>query len=137
MLSRGIRNNNPGNIRLSLSPFRGEVKPSQDPAFKQFKSMKWGYRAMFLIIHNYDQLYGINTLNKIIARWAPAVENHTNEYIKSVAKRLGIATNGYIDSLNHDVMVEMAGAMSWIENGVAPVKRDVEAGWKLFVEGRE
>ncbi len=136
MLSRGIRNNNPGNIRKSLSQFQGEITPSTDPAFKQFKSIEWGYRAMFLIIHNYDQLYGINTLSKIISRWAPDVENDTNIYIKTVAKRLGISSSGYIDSLNREVMVTMVGAMSRIENGVAPEEVDIELGWELFIAGR-
>lgn len=135
-LSRGIRNNNPGNIRCSVSRFHGEVLPSSDPHFKQFKSMAWGYRAMVLVIHNYDQLYGINTLDRIISRWAPACENMTNEYIMSVAKRLGVAANARIDSLDRETMVAMVGAMSWIENGVAPVAKDVEAGWALFAEGR-
>ncbi len=136
MLSRGIRNNNPGNIRHSSSPFQGEVKPSTDPAFKQFESADWGYRAMFLIIHNYDQLYGINTLDRIISRWAPNVENDTNAYIKSVAKRLGISSSGYIDSLNREVMIGMVGAMSRIENGVAPVMEEMELGWERFIAGR-
>lgn len=36
---RGLRNNNPGNIRLSSTKYQGEVQPSQDTAFKQFESM--------------------------------------------------------------------------------------------------
>lgn len=44
---RGLRNNNPGNIRLSSTKYQGEVQPSQDTAFKQFESMAYGYRAIF------------------------------------------------------------------------------------------
>ncbi len=131
-LSRGIRNNNPGNIRQSVSRFKGEVTPSEDEQFKQFESMEWGYRAMFLVIHNYNQLYGINTLDRIISRWAPACENHTVEYIKTVAKRLGRPTHCCIDSLDRETMVAMVGAMSWVENGVAPVTEEVDGGWRLF-----
>ncbi len=136
MISRGIRNCNPGNIRLSASPFRGEVSPSQDPEFKEFESIEWGYRAMFLVIYNYNELYGINTLDRIIARWAPNVENDTGLYIKSVAKRLGCSPRSHIDSLNRDVMVTMVGAMSRIENGERPNISDIERGWELFAEGR-
>ncbi len=136
-LSRGIRNNNPGNIRLSVSTFKGEVSPSSDTSFKQFESMAWGYRAMFLIIHNYDQLYGINTLNKIIRRWAPDVENDTNAYIKTVAKRLGVTSCSCINSLSRETMVAMVGAMSRIENGVPPVEAEIAEGWELFIAGRE
>lgn len=132
-LSRGFRNNNPGNIRLSVSKFRGEVNPSEDEQFKQFETIEWGYRAMFLVIHNYGVLYGITTLDKIISRWAPACENHTSEYINLVAKTIGRPVNSSIDSLDRETMVAMVGAMAWVENGVKPDMMEVEGGWRLFV----
>ena len=52
-LSRGYRNYNPGNIRISNTRYKGEVVPSQDTAFKQFQSMEYGYRAMFVLLHYY------------------------------------------------------------------------------------
>lgn len=42
-MSRGLSNRNPGNIRQSAVRYKGEVRPSRDPAFKQFESMPWGY----------------------------------------------------------------------------------------------
>jgi Asp-tRNA(Asn)/Glu-tRNA(Gln) amidotransferase A subunit family amidase len=50
-MSRGLKNNNPGNIRISATKYLGEVQPSQDRSFKQFKEMRYGYRAMFVIIN--------------------------------------------------------------------------------------
>ncbi len=132
MLSRGVRNCNPGNIRRSASPFRGEVSPSRDAEFKEFESMAWGYRAMMLIIHNYNELYGINTLDKIIARWAPATENDTANYIRVVARRLGIAQSGCVDSGDEEMMCALVSSMSWIENGVEANPEEVEAGWRLY-----
>ena len=41
-MSRGLSNRNPGNIRQSAVRYKGEVRPSRDPAFKQFESMPWG-----------------------------------------------------------------------------------------------
>ena len=38
-MSRGLSNRNPGNIRQSAVRYKGEVRPSRDPAFKQFESM--------------------------------------------------------------------------------------------------
>lgn len=38
-MSRGLRNNNPGNIRNSSTVWIGEVTPSNDKSFKQFKSI--------------------------------------------------------------------------------------------------
>ncbi len=132
MISRGIRNCNPGNIRLSLSRFQGEVVPSQDSQFKQFESAAWGYRAMFLVIHNYNKLYGINTLRRIIARWAPECENDTQRYIQVVAKRLGISVDGHINSRDGEQMRSLVWSMSKIENGVDPDIDEVSEGWALF-----
>ena len=39
---RGLRNNNPLNIRISKDNFIGELVPSGDKAFKQFKSIEYG-----------------------------------------------------------------------------------------------
>ncbi len=136
MLSRGLRNCNPGNIRRSVSTFRGEVTPSSDAEFKQFESPEWGYRAMFLIIHNYNELYGINTLDRIIERWAPRSENPTHMYIEAVARRLGVKVSAHIDSLDHDTMVAMVGAMSHIECGEPPIVEYLEEGWQLFAYQR-
>ena len=47
-MSRGLANCSPGNIRQSKTRYQGEVVPSRDKAFKQFQTMAWGYRAMFV-----------------------------------------------------------------------------------------
>ena len=52
-MSRGLRNNNPGNIRRSKVRYRGEVHPSQDPEFRQFSAPEWGYRAIFVLLDTY------------------------------------------------------------------------------------
>ena len=45
-MSRGLRNNNPLNIRLSATTvWQGEIRPSQDRSFCQFRTMAQGYRA--------------------------------------------------------------------------------------------
>ena len=81
-LPRGLRNNNPGNIRRNSDVFQGE-KTSSDKEFKQFKSMAYGYRAIFKILSNYYRNYKLDTIRKIIGRWAPENENNTNAYIKA------------------------------------------------------
>ena len=50
MTPRGIRNNNPLNIRRSPGQtWQGECPVQTDKAFVQFRSMKWGIRAAFII----------------------------------------------------------------------------------------
>lgn len=79
---RGIRNNNPGNIRHGDN-WRGMRERQTDKSFVQFVEAKYGIRAMTRILDNYAKR-GLNTVEEIISSWAPPVENNTQSYIKSV-----------------------------------------------------
>lgn len=131
-MSRGLRNCNPGNIRQSRSNFKGEVRPSRDSAFKQFESMAYGYRAMFVLLNSYHKRYGLTTIREMISRWAPPSENFTEGYIRFVSERSGIAADVEVDSRSERDMVPIVAAMSEIENGVKAAMNDVYEGWKLF-----
>ena len=131
-MSRGLRNCNPGNIRQSRSNFKGEVRPSRDSAFKQFESMAYGYRAMFVLLNSYHKRYGLTTIREMISRWAPPSENFTEGYIRFVSERSGISADAQVDSRSERDMVPIVAAMSEIENGVKAVMSDVYEGWKLF-----
>lgn len=135
-IPRGLRNNNPLNIEKTKggNPWQGEVVPSKDSRFAQFTSMAYGYRAAFKLLNNYQRNYGLDTIRKMISRWAPSNENHTEAYVKAVSGRSGVPADGRITATNHDVMVPIVAAMSFVENGVEANIADVEAGWKLFIE---
>ena len=47
--------------------------------------MPWGYRAMFVLLHTYRVRHGCRTLREMISRYAPPMENHTENYIRAVA----------------------------------------------------
>ena len=79
-LPRGLRNNNPGNIRVSGDLFRGEIRPSGDRSFKRFETMAYGYRAMFRILSSYHRDHKLGTIRELINRWAPPGENDTAVY---------------------------------------------------------
>ena len=134
MRPRGLRNNNPGNIRKGNVVYQGEIVPSKDDAFRQFTTMAYGYRAMFVLLHTYQRKYGLNTIASIISRYAPSVENHTEAYISAVAEASGVPATSHITTTNADVMVPIVVAMSKVENGVPAELSEVEAGWKLFIE---
>ncbi len=124
--------NNPGNIRNSNEYFIGEIKPSVDPNFKQFGSMIFGYRAVFVILKNYAK-HGYNTVAKIIRRYAPAKENDTAAYIDYVSKmRLHVNPDEVIDLNDKEIAIPLVYAISYFENGKAPVLSDIEKGWKLL-----
>lgn len=131
-MARGLANCNPGNIRQTPQRYRGEVRPSRDPAFKQFETMAWGYRAIFVVLDTYRVRHGLHTIAGMITRWAPPAENRTDAYIKAVANRTGIAEDAPVDTRDRRTMVPIAAAISRVENGVAADMAQVEKGWELF-----
>ena len=133
IVSRGIRNSNPGNIRQSSTRFKGEVRPSQDPAFKQFSSMVWGYRAIFVILNTYATKHRLRTIREMISRWAPPVENHTNIYIDTVSQLASLDADTPIDTLQREVMLPLVAAMSQVENGTKADYTSLERGFDLYI----
>lgn len=131
-MSRGLRNCNPGNIRQSKTRYKGERHPSRDSEFKEFESMAYGYRAMFVLLDTYSRRYGLCTIRQMLNRYAPPVENFTEGYIRFVSEKTGIAPDEIINTRAARDMVPIVAAMSQIENGVAAVMADVHRGWELF-----
>lgn len=115
---RGIRNNNPGNIRISKNnDWLGKVpaKDNTDGSFEQFTHYKYGVRALIVLLRNYVKS-GRNTITKIFAEFAPPNENNTQQYIKFVADRVGIGANDAITP-NKDSMRALCQAIAKMENG--------------------
>ncbi|MBQ8493484.1 MAG: structural protein P5 [Alistipes sp.] len=131
-MSRGLRNCNPGNIRRSAVRYEGEVTPSRDAEFKEFSTMAYGYRAMFVLLNTYRCRYGLRSIRQMIERYAPPTENFTDGYIRFIAQRTGIDPDAAIDTQSARDMIPIVMAMSEIENGVLAIIDDVEAGWELF-----
>lgn len=100
MKPRGLRNNNPLNIRHNADLFQGEIK-GNDKLFKTFSSMPYGYRAAFVILATYLSR-GDNTIEKIISRWAPPSENKTQTYISTVVKYSGVTADEILTATSGD-----------------------------------
>lgn len=125
---RGIRNNNPLNIRKGNN-WRGERANQKDPAFEEFQSMQLGVRAGFVIIRNYMSGYNgltekFNTIEKIISRWAPKNENDTKAYIEHVSKLTGIPSTLKMSFSQRSYMVALVDAMIRQECG-QPIERNI------------
>ena len=96
-IPRGIRNNNPLNIRRSKDQWKGLAEVQNDLTFVQFKSLEWGWRAAFhLLTRTYYHKYRLFTIRGIVSRWAPANENNTSAYIENVSRLTGIDPDEYI-----------------------------------------
>ena len=131
MLSRGYRNNNPMNIRRSTSKWKGMAPKQTDPAFVQFQTMAYGYRAAFVLLRTYRQKYGCNTIRKIITRWAPPSENNTEGYIRNVCRWTGIEADKMLAGQDANAWMKIVAAMSRMENGVEARMEDVAEGWRM------
>ena len=129
-IPRGIRNNNPLNLRVGNN-WKGEVSQPTDHTFEQFTEMKWGVRAAFIVLRNYIVRHKCNTIRKIIPRWAPANENNTRAYIATVSQRANIQPDEPISFDNTCQMIALLLAMCFVENGQEISLDDVVEGWLL------
>ena len=93
--------------------------------------MKWGCRAAFVILKNYIQRHKLNTIVKIVNRWAPNNENNTQAYIASVVKFSLIKANEVIRFENKCQMVNLFRGMCVVENGKEVPIEDVLEGYDL------
>jgi hypothetical protein len=92
MLPRGIRNNNPLNIRRTAKDqWKGMSRTQNDRSFCQFEKMEYGWRAAFwLLTRTYYHKYRLYTIRSIVERWAPPNENNTRAYVENVSRLTGI-----------------------------------------------
>ena len=131
VLTRGYQNNNPGNIVKDGHTWTGEKATSTDKNFKQFTSMPYGYRALFTNIHAYLNV-GVNTIEKIISKWAPPSENDTKAYIAAVSKSVGLSPTTPVSFTDAPTMRKIVAAISQHENGIPANMSDIDQGYKLL-----
>lgn len=129
-LPRGIRNNNPLNIRIG-NKWKGEVENPTDKKFEQFVSMVYGLRAGFILLRHYINRYHLNTVHDIIYRWAPPTENNTTRYCCLVAARMNIGVWDVLKYDDEETMVQLVSAMCYVECGCEIDKEQIHEGYKL------
>lgn len=115
---RGIRNNNPGNIEFGTYA-RRQGATKGDGRFAIFDTPEEGFQAAENLVKSYGSR-GINTIEKIVNRWAPPSENNTQAYINQVVKRTGLPKDIPLDLNNPDIVRKIVNAKIWVENGQNP-----------------
>ena len=142
MTTRGLRNNNPLNIRRSTDRWEGTATTQTDPSFVQFKTLAYGYRAAWKVLESYWKHFhrtkqNYNVVN-IIARWAPPTENDTQTYIRTVLRLTGLGGNEHLPQpsrgVDTDRLERLVAAMTTMECGIPYKEVDVEAireGYRL------
>lgn len=120
--TRGIRNNNPFNIKRGSSRWLGKIKhdSSTDEVFEQFDTMQHGLRAGFKLLRNYICRYHLYTLEEILKRFAPASENNIKAYLDffftqyHLPKDLPLCADGHeIDPLTFG---SLCSGLCWYES---------------------
>lgn len=130
MNARGIRNNNPLNLREApgdKTRWVGERATDDDPVFEEFETPEAGIRAAAVTLRTYRKRYGLRTLSQIIARWAPPNENDTAAYIRAVSEWSGIGEHDEVR--DPDDFPRLLAAMIRMENGLNPYQlATIESG---------
>lgn len=130
-MPRGLRNNNPGNIRVG-DDWRGLSERTrmtdfqrQETAFCVFSEPEWGLRAMGRILRRYQDDHGLKTPHDIIARWAPASDNNdVASYASAVARALNVGIADVIDLHDETTLAKLMKAIARHENGQVPPYSD-------------
>ena len=130
VLPRGLRNNNPLNIRIG-NTWLGEREHPTDGEFEEFVSLDYGVRAAFIILRRYIRRYHLNTVRLIVERWAPRNENETEKYIQFVCKDTGLLPNTTIQYEDEETMCKLVDAMAFVECGQRIEVSEIINGYSL------
>lgn len=116
-LPRGIRNNNPGNIRHGAAKWEGRAELQDDPAFVVFQTPLYGLRALMKVLLSYYYRHGLDNVQSIINRWAPPCENATDSYAYFVARALNVKRFDRLRVDQRKTLINLAKAIVLHENG--------------------
>lgn len=124
-LSRGIRNNNPGN--LNFAGQKGATLESGPNArFASFPTMLEGIAALDRQVMLYLKR-GKNTIDQIIDIYAPSSDgNNTSSYKSYLSQYTGLGVKEKIDGSNFEVMKKLIQGIINHENGAAAKAVSVE-----------
>ena len=126
-LPRGIRNKNPGNIKLGTN-WDGLAAEQTDPTFCIFNEAVMGIIALQRILLTYRFTHKKATIDEIIYRWAPPSENSTDKYVEFVCKKLDKEKDVRLNNSMEDYL-PLVKAIIQMENGMQPYDDE------LIVEG--
>ena len=134
---RGIRANNPGNLRyIPAIRWLGQIGPD-DRGFARFDTMVHGIRAAAKdVLSGFRQARssggqaGEDTVREIITEWAPPSENDTEAYVQAVARAMDVDPDQQLMP-THDTLVALLRAIFYHENGVRVSDQDIHAGVAL------
>ena len=121
-LPRGIKNCNPGNLRLPASDTRPGYIGSDKDGFGKFSAPEFGLDSLARQLVNYGRV-GFDTIAAIMQRWAPPGENNTAAYVLYVAGRMKTDPMAPLDMQSADIIAALMTGIIFFENGRQPYTR--------------
>lgn len=125
MTARSVRNNNPLNIEAKPTNKWQGLKPRSQMTADQLRETRfcvfaeafWGFRAAAVLLINYQDVYGIRTIQQIIERWAPKIENNVPAYVRHVCQLSGLSPDDQLNLHHYDDLAPVVKAMAIHESG--------------------
>lgn len=124
---RGIRNRNPGNVRVSSSAWLGKVPAAQntDGTFEQFTDPLYGLRVIAYLLLKYQRDKNKHTIKALIedaGGWAPvgSADKNPASYGDAVAQAVGVSETTPIDLSSGNMLNGIVAAIVKFENGQQP-----------------
>lgn len=126
--SRGMRNNNPGNLNFAGQP--GATREAGSGRFAAFGSMADGLAAMDEQLLRYGAR-GTDTIASIVGKYAPAGDsNNVSAYIADLVSTTGYGANQHLNLSDADTMRSLMLAMTSHEGNRVSVA-DINAGMAM------
>lgn len=127
--TRGLRNNNPCNLKSSKNTkWDGQV--GSDGKFIIFESPEYGIRACAKNLKNFQQKNGLDTLRSMVYRMGPPHENDTKKYVRNLSNIVGVPPDEKINVLKH--LPEIIKGIIFLENGKMPYPEKMFIGYTIF-----
>lgn len=132
---RGIRNNNPGNIKTGIA-WQGMA--GDDGTFIIFADDTWGLRAMAKDLTTKINSDGLQTITDIITAYAPPSENNTAAYIAAVAADTGFDAEEQLQADQptlHALIRAIANHENGDEGSELVSDADIDTGIQMAMDG--
>jgi hypothetical protein len=123
---RGIRNNNPGNLRPDVWTGWPNAINADEDGYIVFKRPIDGVRAIVINLNIYKKKHGINTVSGIINRWTNDISPERRvSYIKFVSDNLGVYPDAILNLDDALTLKKLTKSIIFYENGIDPYSEKI------------
>ena len=130
---RGLRNNNPFNIRFSGINWKGKLKEAKrDADFEEFENLVFGIRAGLINLKTYYNRHELKNLLTVVTRYAPSHENDTSAYVGFLASELKILPTMDLKLNERDNLINLGWAIVKYETGTDLGKQIFENAYDII-----